>query len=338
MAKTCGWAAHQAKQALVPYEFDLGLLGAQEVEVAVEYCGLCHSDLSVLNNEWGNSKFPFIPGHEAIGKVVALGEQTKGLKAGQRVGIGWTADSCMHCQLCLSGNQNLCAQSQPTMIGHYGAFAQRVRSHWAWAIPLPAKLDYTAAGPLLCGGVTVFAPFLHYGIKPTDRVGIVGIGGLGHVAVKFAAAWGCDVTAFTSSESKYDEARGFGAHHVVSSKDSAAIKQLAGSLDLLLVTVNVPLDWPGMIGTLAPKGRMHVVGAVLEPIPVSAFDLIVAQRSISGSPTGAPAMIATMFDFAARHGIVPQVEHFPMSKVNDAVARLAAGKARYRIVLDADFA
>ncbi len=338
MANTRGWAAHQAKQRLVPYEFDLGLLAPQEVEVAVEYCGLCHSDLSVLNNDWGNSKFPFVPGHEAIGKVVALGEEARGLQVGQRVGIGWTADSCMHCQLCLSGNQNLCAQSQPTMIGHYGAFAQRVRSHWAWAIPVPEKLDYTAAGPLLCGGITVFAPFMHYGVKPTDRVGIVGIGGLGHMAVKFAAAWGCEVTAFTSSTSKTDEARGFGAHRVISSKDSDAVKKLASSLDLLLVTVNVPLDWSAMIGTLAPKGRMHVVGAVLEPIPIAAFDLIVAQRSVSGSPTGAPATIATMFDFAARHGIVPQVEHFPMSKVNDAVARLAAGKARYRIVLDADSA
>lgn len=338
MANTRGWAAHQAKQALAPYEFDLGPLAPQDVEVSVESCGLCHSDLSVLNNEWGNSKFPFVPGHEAIGKVVALGEQARGLKIGQRVGIGWTADSCMHCQLCLSGNQNLCAQSQPTMIGHYGAFAQRVRSHWAWAIPVPEKLDYTAAGPLLCGGITVFAPFVHYGIKPTDRVGIVGIGGLGHMAVKFAAAWGCEVTAFTSSESKHDEATGFGAHHVVPSKDSDAVKELASSLDLLLVTVNVPLDWSAMIGTLAPKGRMHVVGAVLEPIPIAAFELIIAQRSVSGSPTGAPATIATMFDFAARHGIVPQVEHFPMSKANDAMARLGAGKARYRIVLDADFA
>src|ERR1035437_2552791 len=181
MTNTRGWAAHQAKQRLVPYEFDLGPLAAQEVEVAVEYCGLCHSDLSVLNNDWSNSKFPFVPGHEAIGKVVALGEQARGLQVGQRVGIGWTADSCMHCHLCLSGDQNLCAQSQPTMIGHYGAFAQRVRSHWAWAIPVPARLDYIAAGPLLCGGTTVFAPFIHYGVKPTDRVGIVGIGGLGHI-------------------------------------------------------------------------------------------------------------------------------------------------------------
>lgn len=333
-----GWAAQKAKGPLAPYEFDPGPLGPEEVEVAVEYCGICHSDLSVLNNEWGISKYPFVPGHEAVGRIVALGAQARGLTVGQRVGVGWTADSCMHCPECLAGDHNLCVQAQPTMVGRPGAFAQRVRSHWIWAIPLPEKLDPASAGPLLCGGVTVFAPFVNFAIRPTDRVGVVGIGGLGHMAVKFAAAWGCEVTAFTSSESKYDEARGFGAHHVVSSRDSEAVRKLAGSFDLLLVTVNVPLDWPAMIAAVAPKGRMHVVGVVLEPIPVPAFDLIMARRSISGSPTGAPATIATMFDFAARHAIAPQVEHFPMSQVNDAMARLAAGKARYRIVLDADFA
>jgi uncharacterized zinc-type alcohol dehydrogenase-like protein len=163
-------------------------------------------------------------------------------------------------------------------------------------MPLPDKLNFAEAGPLLCGGVTVFAPVAMYA-KPTDRVGIIGIGGLGHMAVQFAAAYGCDVTALTSSESKFDEARGFGANHVVSSKDSAAIKQLAGHLDLLISTVRVPLDWDAMIGALAPNGRLHTVGAVLEPIPVAAFSLIMGQRSISGSPTGSPVMIETMLDF-----------------------------------------
>jgi alcohol/geraniol dehydrogenase (NADP+) len=173
--------------------------------------------------------------------------------------------------------------------------------------------------------------------KPTDRVGIIGIGGLGHMAVKFAAAYGCDVTAFTSSESKFDEAKGFGAHHVVSSRDSATIKNLSGNFDLLISTVNVTLDWDAMIGALAPNGRLHVVGAVLEPIPVAAFSLIMQQRSVSGSPSGSPVAIDTMLDFAARHNIAPQNEHFPMSKINEAFARLASGKAHYRIVLDADF-
>jgi uncharacterized zinc-type alcohol dehydrogenase-like protein len=227
-------------------------------------------------------------------------------------------------------------QAQATIIGHRGGFASYVRAHWAWTIPLPEGLNAADAGPLLCGGITVFAPLMMHA-KPTDRVGIVGIGGLGHMAVKFARAYGCEVTAFTSSESKFDEARGFGAHHVASSKDSAAIKKLAGSFDLLIITVNVPLDWDAMIGTLAPNGRLHVVGAVLDPIPVAAFSLIAGQRSVSGSPTGSPVAIQTMLDFAARHGIAPQTEHFPMSQINQAFARLESGKARYRIVLDADF-
>lgn len=168
-------------------------------------------------------------------------------------------------------------------------------------------------------------------------MGVVGIGGLGHMAVKFAHAYGCDVTAFTSSERKFDEARGFGASHVVSSRDSAAIKKLAGTIDLLIVTVNASMDWAALIDSLAPNGRMHVVGAVLEPIPVPVFSLITGQRSVSGSPTGSPVAIATMLDFAARHGVAPQTEHFPMGQINEAFERLEAGKAHYRIVLDADF-
>lgn len=335
--KIRGWSAKSARQKLVAFDYAPGPLGADEVEVAVEHCGLCHSDLSIINNEWGMSRYPVVPGHENIGRVVALGANAKGLKQGQRVGVGWYAGSCMHCRQCLSGDQHLCAESVATIIGHHGGFAERVRAHWAWAVPLPEGVDFTSAGPLLCGGITVFNPLARFGVKPTHRVGVVGIGGLGHMAIKFAAAWGCEVTAFTSTAAKKKEAMGFGAHHVVSSSDSSAIRAIGGSLDFLLVTVNVNLDWGAMVGTLGPKGRMHVVGAVPEPIPVHAFDLIGAQRSVSGSPTGAPADIATMLDFAARHSIAPQVEHFPMRKVNDALAHLEAGKARYRVVLDADF-
>ncbi len=330
------WVAKGAKQPMVLETVDPGPLGAEEVEVAVEHCGLCHSDLSVLNNEWGISRFPATLGHEVIGRIEAVGPHARGVRVGQRVGIGWNAASCMHCRQCMSGSQHLCSKAQATIIGHSGGFAARVRSHWAWALPLPENLNFADAGPLLCGGITVFSPLSMFA-KPTDRVGIIGIGGLGHMAVKFASAWGCDVTAFTSSESKFDEARGFGANHVVSSTDPAAIKKLSGSLDFLISTVNVPLDWNALLDTLAPNGRLHVVGAVLKPIPVPAFSLIMGQRSVSGSPTGSPVAIETMLDFAARHQIAPQTEHYPMSKINEAFARLDSGKARYRIVLDADF-
>ena len=330
------WVASGPKQPMALQTVDLGPLGDEEVEVEVEHCGLCHSDLSVLNNEWGISQYPAILGHEVIGRVTAVGRGAKGLRVGQRVGIGWNSGSCLHCRQCLSGNQNLCAQAEATIIGHRGGFATRVRAQWAWTLPLPEKLKFEDAGPLLCGGITVFTPLQMYA-KPTDRVGIIGIGGLGHMAVKFAAAFGCDVTAFTSSPGKFDEAKGFGAHHVVSSNDAGEIKKLAGSFDLLISTVNAKMDWEAIIGALAPNGRLHVVGVVPEPIPVSAFSLIAQQRSVSGSPSGAPVAMETMLDFASRHDIAPQTEHFPMSKINEAFARLQSGKARYRIVLDADF-
>ena len=330
------WVARAAKQQMVLECVDPGPLGVEDVEVAVEHCGLCHSDLSILNNEWGISQYPAILGHEVSGQVTAVGSNAKGVRVGQRVGVGWNSGSDMHCNQCMSGNHHLCPHVQPTIVGHRGGFATHIRAHWAWVIPLPDKLNFAEVGPLICGGITVFAPLAMHA-KPTDRVGIIGIGGLGHMAVKFAAAYGCNVTAFTSSERKFDEARGFGANHVISSKDSAAIKKLSGSFDLLISTVNAKLDWDAIIGALAPNGRLHVVGAVLEPIPVAAFSLILQQRSVSGSPTGSPVAIKKMLEFASWHNVLPQTEHFPMSKINEAFARLQSGKAHYRIVLDADF-
>lgn len=336
MTKIRGWVARGPQQQLEPFTYDAGSLDPEEVEIAIEYCGLCHSDLSILNNDWGITKYPVIPGHEAIGRIVGLGERAKGLQVGQRVGVGWNARSCMHCHQCMTGDHNLCAKATATIVGHYGGFAERLRAHWAWAIPIPEAVDISSAGPLLCGGITVFAPLAVY-VKPTDRVGIVGIGGLGHLALKFANAWGCEVVAFSSSPSKAEEVYTLGAHRVVSSRDSTEILKMTSSLDFLLVTVNVPLDWASLLKTLKPNGRMHLVGAVLEPLPIPVFELLSWQKSVSGSPTGGPATISDMLEFAARHGIGPQVEHFPMSRANDAIAHLAAGKARYRIVLDADF-
>ncbi|HKZ96412.1 MAG TPA: NAD(P)-dependent alcohol dehydrogenase [Hyphomicrobiaceae bacterium] len=328
------WAVNAPNEPLKPFQYDPGELGPEEVEIEVENCGICHSDVSVMNNEWGISTYPVVPGHEVIGRIAALGALAKGLKVGQRVGVGWGAGSCMHCHLCLGGDQNLCAQNAPTIVGHYGGFADRVRVQWPWAIPLPDGLDAANAGPLLCGGTTVFTPLKTFDVKPTDRVGVVGIGGLGHLGLKFANAWGCEVTAFTSTEGKTNEARSFGAHNVVNTRNDNDLKAIAGSIDLLLITVNVALNWPLMMATLRPKGRLHVVGVVLEPIPVSAFDIIVAQRSVSGSPNGSPLTMAQMLEFAARHKILPQTEHFPLARVNDAIAHLLAGKARYRLVLD----
>jgi uncharacterized zinc-type alcohol dehydrogenase-like protein len=304
IVKYSAWIAHASKGPIERENVDLGLLGAEDVEVEVEHCGLCHSDLSIYNDDW--------------------------------VGVGWFSGSCLHCRQCLSGNQHLCAQGQMTIVGHRGGFATHVRAQWPWVIPLPEGTNSAVAGPLLCAGVTVFAPLAMHA-KPTDHVGVVGVGGLGHLAIKFAAACGCEVTAFTSSEDKVEEAKRFGAHHVVSTRDTAKLKGLGGRFDLLLSTINVPLDWSVMLDTLAPNGRLHLVGVVLEPLPVPAPALISRQRSVSGSLTGSPSTMVSMLEFAARHRIEPQTEHFPMSRLRDALARLASGKARYRVVLDADW-
>jgi uncharacterized zinc-type alcohol dehydrogenase-like protein len=336
MSTIQAYAATTAKGPLAPFAFEPGPLGDEDIEIAVDYCGICHSDLSMLDNEWGMSQFPFVPGHEAVGKIVALGEHAKGLKIGQRVGIGWTAYSCLSCPECISGSQHLCPTNQGTIVGRHGGFANRLRAQWTWARPLPEALDSSKAGPLLCGGVTVFAPFYEFDIQPTARVGIIGIGGLGHMALQFANKWGCETHAFTTSDNKEAEARQLGAHFVHNTKQPDALKKLAGSFDLIISTINVPLDVPGLLGTIASHGRLHVVGAVLKPMEVPAFGLIFGQKSISGSPTGSPTAIDKMLDFSARHSIAPVTEHFPMSKVNEALEHLRSGKARYRIVLEND--
>lgn len=334
MATTQVWAAAEAGGALQAMAVDHGPLADDMIEIAVEHCGLCHSDLSMLDNEWRRTSYPFVPGHEIVGRVVACGRDTHGITEGQRVGVGWIAHSCLVCPSCSGGDHHLCGSMQETIVGRYGGFAERVRAQWRWVTPLPDALDAADMGPMFCGGITVFSPLLEYGVRPTDRVGVVGIGGLGHLAIQFLRAWGCEVTAFTSSEAKAEEARRLGAHEVVTSTDDKALKAQTGRFDFVLVTVNATLPWHRYLSALAPKGRLHFVGAVLEPVPVATFSMIGGQRSLSGSPTGSPATMATMLDFCARHGIAPQTEHFPVARINDAVQHLRDGRARYRVVVD----
>ncbi len=328
-----GWAATGQGEVLTEHEFEPGELHPEQVQIQVESCGVCHSDLSMLDNAWGNASYPLVPGHEVIGIIEKAGDQVKGLAVGDRVGLGWFSGSCLSCRPCLSGRHQLCANSEQTIVGRHGGFADRVRADWEWAVKLPESLDPASAGPLFCGGITVFGPIVDFGVKPTDRVGVIGIGGLGHMALQFLNKWGCEVTAFTSSESKADEAREMGAHHVVGTRDKAALEKIAGSLDFILVTANAPLDWDLFIGALAPDGRLHFVGAVLEPVPVAPFSLILGRKSVSGSPLGSPATVATMLDFCALHKIAPITETFAMKDVNAALDHLRAGKAKYRVVL-----
>jgi uncharacterized zinc-type alcohol dehydrogenase-like protein len=328
--------APAAKAPLARQSITLPDLKPGQVEIAVEACGICHSDLSMLHNDWGMTAYPFVPGHEIVGRVSAVGAGVTTHKVGERVGLGWFSGSCMSCRTCMSGHHNLCGSAEQTIVGQPGGFATHVRGKAEWVIPLPERLDALSAGPLFCGGITVFGPIVECGVRPTDRVGVIGIGGLGHLAVKFLNKWGCEVTAFTSSDAKRDEAMVMGAHRVINSRDADQLKSITGQLNFIISTVNVTMDWGAILATLAPRGRLHTVGAVLEPMAISAFSLITGEKSVSGSPLGSPATTALMLDFCARHKIAPQVEYFPMSRANDALKHLESGKARYRVVLTND--
>jgi uncharacterized zinc-type alcohol dehydrogenase-like protein len=271
-----------------------------------------------------------------VGTVTAKGTQVKHLKPGQAAGLGWYSNSCMFCPQCMGGNHNLCPTAEATIIGRYGGFADRVRCQAAWAVPLPEKIATAKAGPLFCAGVTVFNPITQFGVEATNRVAVIGIGGLGHLALQFLNKWGCEVYAFTSSDAKQSEALKLGAHVAVNSLDPEQLKKITGSLDFVISTVNVALDWGLYLKTLAPKGRLHFVGAAVSPLGVTPVDLLPGQKSISGSPLGSPATVAKMLDFCARHQIAPVTENFPMSRVNEALEHLRSGKARYRIVLSND--
>lgn len=330
------YAAYKAGGELKPFEYDPGELAADQVEINVEHCGICHSDLSMIDNEWGLSSYPLVPGHEVVGTISAVGSAVKHLKLGQRVGLGWHSGYCMTCGTCLDGDHNLCPQAESTIVGRHGGFADKVRAQAVSAIPLPEGLDPAKAGPLFCGGITVFNPMVQFALSPTARVGVIGIGGLGHMALQFLNAWGCEVTAFTSNEAKRVEALELGAHHTLDSRDDEALASAANRFDFLISTVNVSLNWNAYLGTLKPKGRLHVVGAALEPLKIPAFSLIMAQRSVSGSPVGSPATLAKMLEFAARHQIEPITEHYKFSQINEAIDHLRSGKARYRVVLSHD--
>ncbi|CEK11578.1 NADPH-dependent aldehyde reductase Ahr [Legionella hackeliae] len=334
MTTVHAYATQEKSGQLLPFDYTLGEISPEQVDIKVESCGICHSDLSMINNEWGFSRYPFVPGHEVVGTVMAKGEYVNTLKIGQRVGLGWFSGSCMYCHSCLRGDHNLCSTAEQTIVGRHGGFANIVRCNALWAMALPDELNAKNAGPLLCGGITVFNPIVQFDIRPTQRVGVIGIGGLGHMALQFLNKWGCEVTAFSSSASKEAEAKQMGAHYVVNTNDNKALQKLTGRFDLILNTANANLDWPTYANALAPRGRLHTVGAVPDPIAVPPFSLIFGQRSLSGSPLGSPATIQDMLEFCVRHNIQPLTEHFAMKDVNKALEHLRAGKARYRIVLD----
>lgn len=318
---------------LAPFKYEPGELGATEVEVDVLYAGVCHTDLGMIDNAWGMSAYPLVPGHEIVGKVSQVGRSVSSLNVGQNVGLGFHAGYCEACQACESGDHNLCPAARPIMVGRHGGFADKVRVDAKSLVPIPDTIDLASAGPLFCAGVTVFNPFVQYGIKPSDHVAVVGIGGLGHLALQVANAWGCEVTAFTSSDRKAEEARSLGAHHTLNSLDPKQISAASRSFDLILSTVEVALDWRLYLQTLKTRGRLHFVGASTHPIDLTPLDMMSAQLSVSGSMVGSPATMVKMLDFFQRHEIKPKVEMCYFDEINEGIARLRRGEVYYRLVL-----
>jgi uncharacterized zinc-type alcohol dehydrogenase-like protein len=333
MSEIHGLGVHAAGAQLLPYKYDPGALQAAEVEIKISHCGVCHSDIHLIDNDWGMSKYPFIPGHEIVGTVTAVGSSVKDRAVGERVGVGWQADSCGICEWCRQGDEHLCAKSQPTCVGRNGGYADKIRVNSRFAIPVPPSLESENVAPLMCGGITVYSPLRNHGVRPSSRVGVVGIGGLGHMGIQFAKAFGAQVTAFSTSKDKEAEARTLGAHHFVNTRDTGALKKVAGSFDLLLSTVSADQDWQAYVTALRPKGTLCIVGAAPSPVQLQAFSLIAGQKAVSGSPSGSPRDLFEMLDVAARHGVKAITERFAMAKANDAIAKVKKSQVRYRAVL-----
>lgn len=328
-----GYGVHAAGAELLPLRYDPGDLRPQDVEVRITHCGVCHSDLHLIDNDWGMSQYPFIPGHEIVGTVAAVGEAVRHLAIGDRVGIGWQADSCGSCEWCRKGEENLCSQAQPTCVGRHGGYAEAVRVNARFAVRLPDGLDSQTAAPLLCAGITVYQPLRSAGINPSSRVGVIGIGGLGHLALQFARAFGAEVTAFSTSLTKESEALELGAHRFVHSRDNKALKAVEGTQDLILSTINAAQEWSMYVGALRPHGTLCLVGVPPKPVAVEAFPLIAGARCVCGSNTGSPARIAEMLDVAARHKVGARTETFRMAEANQAIARMRKNNVHYRAVL-----
>jgi len=327
------FAAKSKGGPLEPHEYEPKALEPWEIEVEITHCGICHSDISLIDNEWGNSLYPLIPGHEIVGIVKKLGSQVKEFKVGDRVGIGWQRSSCFACEWCLTGDENLCLKQEATCLGHSGGYAECIHADSRFAFLIPESLDSAQIAPLFCGGATVFSPLVHHQIKPTTKVGIIGIGGLGHLAIQFARGFGCEITAFSTSIDKKEEALRLGAHHFIVSKDEAALKKVANSFDFLLSTVPTPLNWQTYLELLRPKGTLCFVGAQSKPIEVPFFSIIFGRKTVTASNIGNRLDIKHLLEFAALHKVKAEIEVFAMKDVNQAIEKVRSGKIRYRAVL-----
>ncbi len=316
---------------LTPFRYTATEPGPHEVEIEITHCGICHSDIHLIDNDWGISRYPLVPGHEIIGHVTKAGSDVS-LKPGSRVGVGWQRSACLTCDECVSGRENLCLRQEATCNKHFGGFAERIVVDSRFAFPIPDALSSENAAPLLCAGVTVFTPMRRFGVRPGQKVGVIGIGGLGHLALQFARAMGCEVTAFSSSPDKEAEAKAFGAHQFVT-LDKQNLRSLRRSQDFILNTAMAELDWHAVIQMLRSDGTLCFVGVPDKPMSLPVHLILDGRRSISGSNVGGRTDIRQMLQFAALHGIKAQTELMPLSAVNEAVQKVRDNRARYRMVL-----
>jgi len=332
-----GYAAKSVGQSLEPFAYEPPKLGENDVRVSITHCGVCHTDLHAIDDYYGITTFPFVPGHEIVGHVSATGSAVTGLKEGDRVGIGWQGRSCMKCEWCLKGEPQLCMEiDKAPVCVPYGGFSSSVIADHRFVYPLPPAMPSQVAAVLMCAGLTVYSALRTYVTRPEMKVAIVGVGGLGHLAIQFAHAFGCEVTAISSSPVKMELALGFGADRFIDSNDKAGMREVNYYYDLLVCTANDGINWNGMLMALKKRGRLVMLG--FPDVAFNSTDLVAHDLSINGSLLGNPATMRAMLSFAQARAIIPVVELMPMSQVNEALQKVKENRARYRIVLVNDLA
>ncbi|MDR3471162.1 MAG: NAD(P)-dependent alcohol dehydrogenase [Devosia sp.] len=337
-----GFAAHAATSPLVPFRFERRNPGPHDVQIEILYCGVCHTDLHQSRNDWGRSLYPMVPGHEIVGRVVATGAQVTKLKVGDLAGVGCMVDSCRHCDPCEAGMEQYCpecvytynTQDPRTGAVTFGGYSEQIVVEERFVVKIPPALDLKAVAPLLCAGITVYSPLRHWNVGPGQKVGVIGLGGLGHMGVKIAKAMGARVVMITTSPGKGKDALRLGADEVLLSKDAEAMAAAQGSFDFLLDTIPVSHDVNPYLELLRLDGAMVLVGVLTPVAPVFGGNLIGRRRSLAGSAIGGMAETQEMIDFCAEHGIVSDVEMIRIQDINAAYERLLKNDVRYRFVID----
>ncbi len=344
MQPSFGYAATDAEQPLAPFHFERREPGPDDVQIEILFCGVCHSDLHAVRNEWGSTVYPLVPGHEIIGRVTRVGAEVTRFKPGQLAGVGCMVDSCQHCSSCAEGLEQYCENGFTGTYGGTegdtgkstnGGYSNNIVVNEKFVLRIPDQLDPAAAAPLLCAGITTYSPLRHWKVGPGQKVGIVGLGGLGHMGIKLAHAMGAHVVLFTTSPGKREDALRLGADEVVISKNPDEMAAHQNSFDFILNTVAAPHNLDAFLVLLKRDGTMTLVGAPATPHPSPrVFNLIFKRRSLAGSLIGGIAETQEMLDFCAAHNIVSDIEMIPIQKINEAYERMLKSDVKYRFVID----